>query len=72
MTSSVEEIQQCISFRWKYSSLEDSWLIALSNGRAGVLDGAGNGSMSLTACIKKTVTKSCNDSFPSWMDYREA
>jgi len=62
------------SSRWKYSSLEDSWLIAPSNGRACVLDGAGNGSMSLTACIKKSgsVTKSCNDSFPSWMDYREA
>lgn len=87
-TSSVTEIEQCISLpswhsrqlhvygspRWKQSSLEDSCLIAPSNGRASVLDDAGNGSSSLTACIKKSgsVTKSSNDSFPSWTDYREA
>lgn len=62
------------SSQWKQSSPEDSWLIAQSNGRAPVLGDAEDGIMSLTAYIKKSgpVSKSCNDSFPSWTDCREA
>lgn len=57
---------------WKQSSPEDSWLITQSNGSAPLLGYAEDGS--LTACTEKSgpVSKSCNDSFLSWMDCREA
>lgn len=60
------------TFRWKRSSPEDSWLITQSNGSTPVLSDTEDGN--LTACTEKSgpVSESCNDSFPLWMDCREA